>query len=98
MDTFSPCPRCDGYNDNCAGCELQAYHASGLTPADLPRAAELYKADLEGRCAESPYPDGDHNIIACPRCGSGEYLANEDGADNDYCGQCGQKIDWRPRR
>lgn len=27
--------------------------------------------------------------------GSGEYLTNWDGNRNDYCGQCGQKIDWR---
>lgn len=27
----------------------------------------------------SPYPDGDTSIIACPCCGSGEFLHNEDG-------------------
>ena len=42
----------------------------------------------------SPYPDGDTSILACPRCGSGEYLYNEDGAWNNYCGQCGQRIGW----
>ena len=41
-----------------------------------------------------PYPDGDGNIIACQRCGSGEYLHNEDGTPNKFCGQCGQAIDW----
>ena len=41
-----------------------------------------------------PYPDDDGNIIACQRCGSGEYLHNEDGAPNKFCGQCGQAIDW----
>ena len=24
----------------------------------------------------SPYPDGDRSILACPSCGSGEYLWN----------------------
>lgn len=42
----------------------------------------------------TPYPDGDTSIIACPRCGSGEYLHNEDGNEQNYCGQCGQAIDW----
>ena len=42
----------------------------------------------------TPYPDGDTSIIACPRCGSGEYLYNEDRNEQNYCGQCGQAIDW----
>ncbi len=33
----------------------------------------------------------------CPRCGSGEYLHNEDGNRNDYCGQCGCALDWERR-
>mgnify|MGYP000245578623 FL=1 len=40
----------------------------------------------------SPYIDD--NILACPCCGSGEYLENEDGNENRYCGQCGQRLDW----
>lgn len=44
---------------------------------------------------QSPYPDGDRSILACPRCGSGEYLHNSDGAQNSFCGQCGQAIDWK---
>lgn len=30
----------------------------------------------------------------CPQCGSGEYLTNEDGNQNEYCGQCGIHLDW----
>ncbi len=30
----------------------------------------------------------------CPTCGSGEYLHNEDGNKNDFCGQCGCALDW----
>lgn len=52
---------------------------STLTPPNEPR---------------SPHPDGDTSIFACPRCGSGEYLYNEDGVWNNYCGQCGQRIGW----
>lgn len=36
-------------------------------------------------------PEG---LQVCPRCGSGEYLRNEDGAPNRFCGQCGQAIKW----
>lgn len=50
---------------------------------------------LRRRVPESPYPDGDKNIMACPRCGSGEYLHNEDGNEQNFCGQCGQAIEWR---
>lgn len=62
--------------------------------------AELRKAHIVARGAlylqipEKPYPDGDRGIIACPNCKSGEYLYNEDGNRNEYCGQCGKRIDW----
>lgn len=46
---------------------------------------------------KSPFPDGDTGIICCPRCGSGEYLHNGDGNENEYCGQCGQWIDWEKK-
>lgn len=39
-------------------------------------------------------PFADDGIIACQCCGSGEYLYNEDGNRNSYCGQCGTRIDW----
>lgn len=46
------------------------------------------------RVPQSPHPDGDEYILACPSCGSGEYLHNEDGCEMPFCGQCGQAIDW----
>ena len=42
----------------------------------------------------SPYPGGDENVLACQNCKSGEYLYNEDGNRNSFCGQCGKAIDW----
>ena len=39
-------------------------------------------------------PLAEEGIIACQYCGSGEYLYNEDGNRNSYCGQCGSKSDW----
>ena len=51
--------------------------------------------DLDDRdVAKSRYPSGDKHIIACPRCGSGEFLHNPDEVENMYCGQCGQRILW----
>ena len=47
---------------------------------------------LNKKIPKSPYID--FNILACPNCGSGEYLHNEDGNQQQYCGQCGQAIDW----
>lgn len=49
---------------------------------------------LRKQIPQSPHPDGDIHILACPNCGSGEYLHNEDGNLQQYCGQCGQAIDW----
>lgn len=39
-------------------------------------------------------PFADDGIIACQCCDSGEYLYNEDGNQNGYCGNCGARIDW----
>lgn len=39
-------------------------------------------------------PFAEEDILACQCCGSGEYLYNEDGNRNSYCGQCGIRIDW----
>lgn len=42
----------------------------------------------------SPHPTCDMTILACSHCGSGEYLQNEDGNKNSFCGQCGAAIQW----
>lgn len=61
---------------------------------------EVVEACVIGRDAvlklvkKSPFPDGDKSIYGCACCGSGEYLFNEDGNYNRYCGNCGQAIDW----
>lgn len=43
---------------------------------------------------KSPRQDGDTDILACPSCGCDEYLRDEGGSQMDFCGQCGQAIDW----
>ena len=39
-------------------------------------------------------PFAEDGIISCQCCDSGEYLFNEDGNRNGYCGNCGARIDW----
>ena len=51
----------------------------------------MQAADAHNR-PQSPYEDD--NILKCPRCGSGEYLTNEDGNTNLFCGQRGQALEW----
>lgn len=43
--TFSPCPYCDGRNNNCADCELQDYRALGT----VDELSALVNAREEGR-------------------------------------------------
>lgn len=46
---------------------------------------------------EKPIPPCEEHvpeILFCGVCKSGEYLYNEDGSRNTYCGKCGHKIDW----
>lgn len=56
---------------------------------EFPEEAEAKKAP------KAPFPDGDGDVLACPNCGSGEYLHNADENENAYCGQCGQAIAWK---
>ena len=48
---------------------------------------------LRRRVPESPYPDGDAGVLACPSCGSGEYLHNEDGNRCRFGGKWGRAFD-----
>lgn len=46
---------------------------------------------------EKPVPpceEGEPDVLFCGVCLSGEYLYNEDGNRNRYCGRCGYRIDW----
>ena len=66
-----------------------------LTPPNNNESEKLFEQMAELGTAEANiHPDGDKYILACPRCGSGEYLYNEDGNQNEFCGQCGQKLEW----
>lgn len=74
---FSPCPYCDGRNNNCADCELQAYRALG-TVKDL---SALVKARDEGRVVVLPCKVGD-TVYAIDNSWSGtvgEIVINDDG-------------------
>lgn len=57
-------------------------------------ACRMGRGALEKMLPLSPHPDGDERVEACQGCGSGEFLYNEDGNRNRFCGQCGQAIKW----
>lgn len=66
-----------------------------LTPPNRDELDALFEGMAKlGTEEANIHPDGDEYILACPRCGSGEYLHNEDGNQNEFCGQCGQKLEW----
>lgn len=67
-------------------------HYESIEPVD--EACRMGRSAILRSIPESPYPDGDTSILACPRCGSGEYLHNQDGNEMPFCGQCGQAIKW----
>ncbi len=67
-------------------------HYDSIDPVE--EACRMGMRALRLRIPRSPYPDGDKSILACANCGSGEYLYNEDGVENTFCGRCGQAIDW----
>lgn len=67
--------------------------ANGISDLTVLNKGAILMA-LSRSLPDSPYPDGDRSILACPRCGSGEYLHNEDGNEMHFCGQCGQALDW----
>ena len=78
--------------NTCRACYGTGIIRDFATPVCLPALTEVTNPN-EGKEANI-HPDGDKYILACPRCGSGEYLHNEDGNQNEYCGQCGQKLEW----
>lgn len=56
----------------------------------VEEACSMGRDALRLRIPRSPYKNG----FSCPNCGSGEYLHNQDEAENTFCGQCGQAILW----
>ena len=57
-------------------------------------AMKMGKEALGKQIKKSPHPYWTGNSAACPYCASAQYLYNEDGRRNKYCGSCGQAIDW----
>ena len=76
---------------DCPICGCQIALAIRVPRVDMSDNAERHDADALNIPA-SPYPDGDKGVMACPNCGSGEYLHNADENENAFCGQCGQAI------
>lgn len=49
---------------------------------------------LKMQIPEVPLAPGAIFDFTCPHCGSRDYLKNEDGNRNKFCGQCGKALDW----
>lgn len=63
-----------------------------LTPPNRDELDAMFEGMAKlGTEEANIHPDGDEYILACPRCGSGEYLHNEDGNQNEFCGQAYRK-------
>ena len=62
---------------DCPICGCQIALAIRVPRVDISDNAERHDADALNIPA-SPYPDGDKGVMACPNCGSGEYLHNAD--------------------
>lgn len=99
------CPNC-GWNAEVAAQRRECIQQNGMTlcadgkrrlilaPKQTGKSGDYLPRDDGRDVPMSPYPDGDESILACPYCGSGEYLHNADEAENAFCGQCGQSIKW----
>ena len=69
-------------------------HYESIEPAE--EACRMGIAALSYRVRKKPeyLPARPAPALACKRCGSVKHLHNADGAQNAFCGQCGQAIDW----
>ncbi len=65
----------------------------GRVSHSLGKAVAMAIRALEDKAPRETGISGDGEVF-CPQCGSGEWLHNEDGNENAYCGQCGQRLDW----
>ena len=69
-------------------------HYESIEPVN--EACRMGIAALSYRVRKKPeyLPARPAPALACKRCGSVKHLHNADGAQNAFCGQCGQAIDW----
>lgn len=67
-------------------------HYESIAPVN--EACRMGMDALHRRLPKPPFQDALRDTLECPICGSGEYLHNEDGNNNKFCGQCGQAITW----
>lgn len=70
---------------DCPICGCQIALAIRVPRVDISDNAERHDADALNIPA-SPYPDGDKGVMACPNCGSGEYLHNAERKRNAFAG------------
>ena len=78
---------------DCPVCGCQIALAIRAPRIDFPAIVERHDADAEEKEGGED-EDKKKGVLACPNCGSGEYLHNADENENAFCGQCGQAIKW----
>ena len=62
--------------------------------SELQEACRMGMVALKMQIPEVPLAPGAIFDFTCPHCGSRDYLKNEDGNRNKFCGQCGKALDW----
>lgn len=60
----------------------------------VQEACRMGMVALKMQIPEVPLAPGAIFDFTCPHCGSRDYLKNEDGKRNKFCGQCGKALDW----
>ena len=60
----------------------------------VQEACRMGMVALKMQIPEVPLAPGAIFDFTCPHCGSRDYLKNEDGNRNKFCGQCGKALDW----
>lgn len=89
------CSKCHAQTMTLADYDATASKSAGAVASVISKWNQRAEPELRRHDIPlSPYPDGDKSILACPCCGSGEYLHNADENENGFCGQCGQAINW----
>lgn len=60
----------------------------------VQEACRMGMVALKMQIPEVPLAPGAIFDFTCPHCGSRDYLKNDDGNRNKFCGQCGKALDW----
>lgn len=60
----------------------------------VKEACRMGMAALKTRIPKSTFEPKSRISCYCPTCGSKDFLSNDMGRLNAFCGNCGQALDW----